>query len=236
MEFLRRCAARRVGGPQPCGHEQFRHVAAAPTIAELGDEYLHLCTAADLRAIPAIEVGERLQPVLDAPPDDPSAIAREPLSSLLTPLDPALGLTVLAAASRERRDHTVLSDLRQLDADEGLTLEQFAGPELTLGKVALTTYHSAKGREFSVVILPGLVEGIVPRLVWSRRIGRFEEPARAVLAEERRTFYVALTRAEDAAVLIYGPGFETEWGAWNELGRSRFVVDVVERLNESEVL
>jgi superfamily I DNA/RNA helicase len=114
-----------------------------------------------------------------------SAIARESLSSLLAPLDTALGLAAVAAVSPERRDHTVFADLRQVEEDEGLTLEQLAGPELTLGKVALTTYHSAKGREFSVVILPGLVEGVVPRLSWSRRLRRFEEPARAVLAEER---------------------------------------------------
>lgn len=27
-----------------------------------------------------------------------------------------------------------------------------------LGKLALTTYHSAKGREFQIVVLPGLVD------------------------------------------------------------------------------
>ena len=160
----------------------------------------------------------------------------ETTATLVDLLDAALGLTALAAASREQRDQAALDRLREMSEAHGVTLEQLAGPDLAMGKVVVTTYHSAKGREFSAVVLPGLVEGIVPRLEWAKSRRAFREPARAVVAEERRTFYVALTRAADAALLIYGPMWETEWGAPNELGPSRFVVDVVERLAERRLL
>ncbi|MFJ4745460.1 3'-5' exonuclease [Streptomyces sp. NPDC088775] len=32
-----------------------------------------------------------------------------------------------------------------------------------MGKVLLATYHAAKGREFDTVILPGLLQGLIPR-------------------------------------------------------------------------
>lgn len=233
VEFVRRCAVRRLAGPRLCGRgEVSHHDVSAPSIPELAAEYLRLTATSGLHPS-AIEIGERLQPVLDADPDHGGTLVEEPVAGLIAWLDAAIDLTVLAARSQDQRDHGAVRVLVQLDRDKGVTLGEFAGPDLPLGKIALTTYHSAKGREFSVVILPGLVEGIVPRLPWSRHRGAHEEPARAVLAEERRTFYVAFTRASDAAVLIYGPGFETEWGAWNELGPSRFVLDVVEHLMES---
>jgi superfamily I DNA/RNA helicase len=35
------------------------------------------------------------------------------------------------------------------------------------GRIVLTTYHSAKGREFGVVVLPGLVDKHIPYYCWS---------------------------------------------------------------------
>lgn len=51
--------------------------------------------------------------------------------------------------------------------------------------VTLTTMHGAKGLEFTAVFLPSLMEGIVPH-----------ERAVESMEEERRLFYVALTRAK----------------------------------------
>jgi DNA helicase II / ATP-dependent DNA helicase PcrA len=53
--------------------------------------------------------------------------------------------------------------------------------------VDVVTFHAAKGLEWPVVHLAGLEQGLVP-------IGHAETPAE--LAEERRLFYVAITRAE----------------------------------------
>ncbi|MDA8289406.1 MAG: ATP-dependent helicase [Actinomycetota bacterium] len=54
--------------------------------------------------------------------------------------------------------------------------------------VELTTFHRAKGLEWSVVFVTGLEDGFVPIAHAS---------GRAALAEERRLLYVALSRAED---------------------------------------
>jgi DNA helicase-2/ATP-dependent DNA helicase PcrA len=90
--------------------------------------------------------------------------------------------------------------------------EDFAGePTLDLDAVDVLTIHQAKGLEWPVVFLPSLVAGRFP----SRYVGRddgsllpesvFPPAARARYAgsdaEERRLFYVAMTRARDALYL-----------------------------------
>mgnify|MGYP001566814588 CR=1 FL=1 len=76
-------------------------------------------------------------------------------------------------------DHVALvSDLDSWDGERGVTL---------------MTLHSAKGLEFPIIFLPGLEDGLLPHF---NAQGKSED-----LEEERRLFYVGLTRAKERLFL-----------------------------------
>ena len=80
--------------------------------------------------------------------------------------------------------------------------------------VAVLTVHKAKGLEFPVVFLPGMVAGRFPSggraTRWRCRPGSAvasRRPPEASLAEERRLCYVAMTRARDELVLTHAADY-----------------------------
>lgn len=79
------------------------------------------------------------------------------------------------------------------------------GSTLTPG-IKLTTFHSAKGLEFSDVVLVGLTEGIFPRLLASERSSNGDDSSdhMEALATARRLLYVAMTRAKRRLYLLHG--------------------------------
>ncbi len=87
--------------------------------------------------------------------------------------------------------------------------------------VTLITLHAAKGLEFRVVFLVGLEEGVCPH---SRS---FDDPTR--MEEERRLFYVGMTRAMERLYLVYAFR-RTLFGNQQVNVPSRFLADIPKSL------
>lgn len=227
-DFIRACAARVVSGYQPSiGRES--SADAVQTVGELAATYRALRRDSGLEDIPHRFVSKRIASLVRLNPSGDIPPTLEWLDGLVGNLE----LSQLAQASPRRLDVNSIEDFKECCIDKALTLVDISAGELRTGKVALTTYHSAKGREWQVVILPGLVDGIMPSRFWDRKRKLFPEPPSGRLKQDRLTFYVGLTRAKSAAVLLYGDHWETDWGGRNTLGISRFARDVLTQLSAS---
>ena len=90
--------------------------------------------------------------------------------------------------------------------------------------VTLMTIHSAKGLEFPVVMIAGLEEGLFPLGPQSYEIEELEE--------ERRLFYVAVTRAKKKVYLSYANARRRFGGAPMPAVQSRFISELPENLVE----
>jgi DNA helicase-2/ATP-dependent DNA helicase PcrA len=141
-----------------------------------------------------------------------------------------LELEAIATASRDQRDQQAFGGFHEADERFALTVADIAAAALRVGKVTLTTYHSAKGREWDVVIMPGLVDGIMPRRTWDRRLRRFAEPTQ--LAQDRRAFYVGSDASEERRRAHPWPVLGKRLGHANRLGTSRFVRDIIRSLGD----
>ncbi|MFI0428967.1 ATP-dependent helicase [Mariniflexile sp. HMF6888] len=89
--------------------------------------------------------------------------------------------------------------------------------------VALMTIHLAKGLEFPYVFIVGLEEDLFPSAM--------SMGTRSELEEERRLFYVALTRAEKQAYLTYALS-RYRWGKLVDSEPSRFIEEIDEQYLE----
>ncbi|WP_271392862.1 ATP-dependent helicase [Aequorivita sinensis] len=86
-------------------------------------------------------------------------------------------------------------------------------------RVALMTVHLAKGLEFPYVYIVGMEEDLFP--------SGMNMNSRSELEEERRLFYVALTRAEKQAYLTYTQS-RYRWGKLIDAEPSRFIEEIDE--------
>ncbi|MGV9012152.1 MAG: ATP-dependent helicase [Flavobacteriales bacterium] len=90
-------------------------------------------------------------------------------------------------------------------------------------RVSLMTVHSSKGLEFPYVYIVGLEENLFPNMMAVQ--------SRADLEEERRLFYVAITRAEKRATLSYATS-RYKWGTLQSAEPSRFLQEIDQKYLE----
>jgi superfamily I DNA/RNA helicase/RecB family exonuclease len=126
-------------------------------------------------------------------------------------LDAVIALFALAARAQQRTGHAGVTDfISELQA-EAIAADVLAEKAVRGGAVQVLTAHRSKGLQWRVVVVAGVQEGLWPDL---RRRGSLLEPDRigrtglvdplspaALLAEERRLFYVAVTRARERLVV-----------------------------------
>ncbi len=117
------------------------------------------------------------------------------------------------------RDYEYLNPGAALDAFlEGMALmSDVDGLKEEEDAVTLITLHAAKGLEYPCVFIAGLEDGICPH---SRS---FDEPT--AMEEERRLFYVGITRAMQRLWLLYASR-RTIYGNLNYNEPSRFLADI----------
>ena len=84
-------------------------------------------------------------------------------------------------------------------------------------KVTLMTIHASKGLEFPHVFVVGMEEGLFPSMM--------SGSSQSDLEEERRLFYVALTRAKQRLFLSHA-NIRFKWGQYIDSEESRFLSEI----------
>jgi len=128
------------------------------------------------------------------------------------------GAVLLDAQDRVLRPAILWNDMRSVDECAELTERAELGHAPAVQGVTLASIHAAKGLEWDAVLLPGLVEGLMP-IVYAKTPEAIEE--------ERRLLYVAVTRARQHLYLSWSPA-RTPAGQGRVAARqrSRFLDDL----------
>ena len=120
------------------------------------------------------------------------------------------------------------NELEYFMQDVALLTDTDTEKEDDYNKVSLMTIHAAKGLEFPYVFVVGIEENLLPSIMAVE--GREE------LEEERRLFYVAITRAKKQLFLSYAIS-RFKWGQYSDCKRSRFLEEIDEVfIKSSEII
>ena len=138
------------------------------------------------------------------------------------------GIREFAETEAPDENGEAITRLRTLDEftqDIALLTDADEKDKENLDTVSLMTIHSAKGLEFPFVYIVGLEENLFP--------SQLSLNSRSDLEEERRLFYVALTRAEKQAFLTYSTS-RYRWGNLTNCEPSRFLEEIDSQYLEFE--
>ena len=113
------------------------------------------------------------------------------------------------------------------DQDDIMINQEKRKDKKEVSSVKLMTVHASKGLEFKYVFITGLEDGLFPHQ------GQNESKNDEDREEERRLFYVALTRAKEKLFLSFA-NFRTIFGARNINSPSEFIGDMPIDLLEKE--
>ncbi len=98
--------------------------------------------------------------------------------------------------------------------------------ENSTNRITLMTVHAAKGLEFPYVFVAGMEENLFP--------SEGTNGSMAEIEEERRLFYVALTRAEKSVTLSYARN-RMKWGKQDSNPASRFLKEIDSRYLDAQI-
>ncbi len=90
-------------------------------------------------------------------------------------------------------------------------------------KVSLMTLHNSKGLEYRVVMITGVEEGLLPHF------SSFDDERE--MEEERRLFYVGMTRAMEE-LFLFCAASRMQFGNWNDNRPSRFIDEIPQPLKD----
>ena len=130
----------------------------------------------------------------------------------------------LVAYAREYAKKVPEGDLQAFLERTSLVSDQ-DGYDRGTGAVSLMSVHAAKGLEFPCVVIVGVEDGYFPHA------RNAHDPS--AVEEERRLFYVAMTRAQDALVITYTAGRTTYMGA-ERRNPSAYLADIPDAVVKHE--
>ena len=133
---------------------------------------------------------------------------------------------LVTLATKYDLEETTQEGMESLLADAALASDQDSLIK-SQNAVKLMTVHASKGLEFDTVFISGLEENLFPH----RRMGASDDNVDT--EEERRLFYVALTRARKKLYLTYA-GMRTIFGSKQMNVPSEFIIEMEDDLTKAE--
>lgn len=123
--------------------------------------------------------------------------------------------------NRSRNVERLLQNIDRIAQEYNLGLLKIIDQLAGLGAVQILSGQESKGREFDYVFFAGLEEGTIPF---------YRAKSEEEISEERRIFYVAMTRAKKELYLSYASELMMPWGSTKQQFRSRFIDAIPQEL------